>query len=59
MNQDKDIEINRLKRDLHNQKMEKAKFKRYYENELAKEKKEYDSKGATVGKLNLQPVLQQ
>ena len=58
-NQEKDIEINRLKRDLHNQKMEKAKFKRYYENELAKEKKDYDSKGPTVGKLNLQPVLQQ
>ena len=39
--------------------MEKAKFKRYYENELAEKKKDYDSKGPTVGKLNLQPVLQQ
>ena len=59
-NQEKEGEINRLKRALHTEKMEKAKFKRYYENELAEKKKDYESKGAIGGKLglNLQPVLQ-
>ena len=58
-NQEKDNEINRLKILLKNEKVEKVKFKRYYENELAEKKKDYDSKGPSVGKLNLQPVLQQ
>ena len=50
-----------MKKALHSEKIDKAKFKRWYENELAKEKKEghFDKaeRGHTIGKLNLQPVL--
>ena len=59
---DYDVLVTRLKKALHSEKMDKAKFKRYYENELAKEKKENFEKSErnhTIGKLNLQPVLLQ
>jgi len=61
--QDCELLITRLKKAVHSEKAEKTKFKRYYENELAKEKSAEFQKSTNnlgmIGKLNLQPVLAQ